>query len=459
MMKKCIPVLILAVVLSLFSGCGGKKETGSSAASRSVPAVDLGGYEFVIASAYTYGEVEELEMGQSDLNDAIIARDKEIEQKFNCKISYDYYDPRTFFDAAYASIMSGEKFADIIASTLFATGRLYSADQLYNLAELPGIKFEDPWWIKEFTEKTTFKNGTFGLNCQMFPWQAHLIGVHYNKRILETMGLDDPAGLIESKQWTWDVFKDMVGKSAKDLDGNGVFDEKDQWACSSAVYDGIVPFFLSSGKNMMEKDQDKNVKYVLDNAEALGTLVKLKNIFSTPGAMYMPNFDYAKAEEQYISGKCAFFISGVVPLKKERDMADPTGIVPAPIGPYADSYISGADHNTPIITVPKTIDNPKATGTVLNALAEASQELEDVWYEDFSAGYRDEKTVKIIKDYVFTSPRMDIAMLVKLMSDNLSACVDLAVGKPIIGDPNTQAIDIIKAFKDGAQQELDQIFG
>ena len=109
--------LCLSLALTCLAGCGGEDTGSGGGASGSyayldtLPDTDLGGYEFVIAEACYYDSSDRpnMEAGSSELADAILARNAAIEEKFNCKITYEYYDPTSFYNEVYPLIMSGEK--------------------------------------------------------------------------------------------------------------------------------------------------------------------------------------------------------------------------------------------------------------------------------------------------------------------------------------------------------------
>ena len=107
-MKKLVCLIMcLALLVGCFAGCGDKGDSGKGSKGDStfdylnkMPDADFDGYEFVIAEACYYGSEDRpnMEAGASDLSDAILARNKAIEEKFNCKITYEYYDPTSFYD-------------------------------------------------------------------------------------------------------------------------------------------------------------------------------------------------------------------------------------------------------------------------------------------------------------------------------------------------------------------------
>lgn len=450
---------LCAVLLAGCAGGGGGTASGGGNNEEVELIQDLDGYEFVVAQGSEYGEAAYPEKGQSDYTDAIIARNERVQKQFNCKIRYEYYDPQTFYDKAHTSIMSGDKFADVMIPCLFAFGQLVFTGDLYDMSAIPQLKMNEDYWDSAFADMATLQGKVYGSNSQMTNWIRESMGVLYNKRLAEEMQLGDLVGMVKDNTWTWDTFKTLVSKSAKDLDNNGQFDENDQWACTSANYDGIVPFFLSSGKKIFRKGEGDRIEYALSDSETLSALVKMKDMFSTPGAMYRPNFDYNKIVKQFVDGKCVFFLNAAF-SSGLRDMQDDFGVLPFPRGDYRDSYINTFGHNAPILCIPTTIPDPEKTGLILDALCKESAAERSIYLnEQGTAQLRDTESLEILETYIIPNTYVDIAIPFKTMTMDLYNATDCAIGNPTIMDPKAQSVDLIEAYKDIAQTDINDIFG
>ena len=461
-------ILSLAVLLGLFAGCG-KKDDGGNKGNKTqtfeyldkMPDKDLGGYEFVIAEACYYGSGDRpnMEAGASDLSDAILARNKAIEEKFNCKISYEYYDPTSFYDEIYPIIMSGEKVADLMDVTLFSYGKLSVGEYLYDMSTLPNVDFSQKHWIDVYDSAAVMPSGArYGASAAFANPYTHGFGLYFNKRLIEEQGLEDPYKLLEEGKWNWETFGEMLSKGMKDVDGDAVFGSSDTYSATGGLDGGITAYYLANGMNMFNIDAAGNVKYAMTDAGVIPTLTTLKSMFSAPGAYYYGGGDASLCTEMFIGGQVTFYMNLTTRGEALRDMNDDFGLVPIPMGPDADKYYSPIDHNTPIVCVPSSIDNPEATGLILEALAATSYGELETWQEETaSLYYRDEESAKVLKEHLLPNLVFDPVFMYSRIAPEFETYTITAIFKPIARDPNADAATIINSGKEVVETMLEDV--
>lgn len=471
--------LALAIVTGLLAGCTGGKTTsgtpdnskgtasgGNNSASESTvetytpPELNLDGYEFKIAEAWSYGEADRpvLEPGVSNLNDAIIERNKKIEETFGCTISYEYYDPFSFFDLVTTSLLAGDKIADAMTPVVFNFGKFVNANQLYDLKDLPGINLDKPWWNQKIRELTTFGDGIYGASAQFSRVEGEAIGLFYNRRILSDMGMEDPQKLVQEGKWDLDAFKSYVAKAPKDLNNDGVFDDNDQWAVTGECTEAMNALFVGGGNHILQQIDGK-VQYVLGESSNIDYLLKMKDVFAPEGSYYNPNWDFGKQLTNFVSGKVFFFVGALLHYPDMRDMADDFGVLPIPAAPGSNTYHSLITHNSPIVCVPTTIDNPEATGAILEAMAAYSQPEFDIWMDDYATlTLRDDESVRIARDIVIPSLTLELAFTGHFISPELTSATTNMVSFPVLIDRTQEPASSIDAVKEQAQAMVDEIY-
>ena len=437
---------------SIVPEVGGK--TGDTAMDQ-LKSYDLKGYEFVIA---TYDVPS---AGKNDYFDAVLTRNARVEKKLNCKIRYEYYDPQTFYKTTSTAIMAGDKVGDVLEFTMYNMGNFINSQLLYDINKLKFIDKKADCWDPIGFENTTIGSGTYGLLGPITFWRNGG-GIFYNRKLIKSMGLEDPQALVKKNQWTWDKFKKMVSKSMKDLDNDGQYTANDQWACSCEEYDGIVSFFGGSGNNIFSVS-NKKYTYNLDSKKSLSALTDMKNIFAIPGGIYNQMGEVSKNRKMFSSGKCVFYLGSGMQCTSGSDFAklgSNLGVVPFPKGNNAKNYVSNVSHNSCMLAVPVTITSPDKTGLILQYLAmeaEASNERE-VYRKYMTNGYQSSANVEIYNKYIYPNVKFDSAMMFKAMNLNVYNATECVIGNPIILDQaNYTAAALIESYKDACVKFMNTI--
>ncbi len=434
------------------------KKTGSGTALIK----DLKGYEFVIAKTQ-YDEVQEIELGVSDYIDAVYMRNNTIEKQYNCEIVYEYYEPQTFFQTAQASIMSGDKFADIIDGELFSFGSLYMNKLLYKLDDVPNLDLNSSVWMPEYKTKATFKDGTFGITSKGINPESAISGVavHYNKTLLDQLmktnkNLKDPVDHIKAGTWTWDTMREMMLAARLDINGDGAYTDTDRFGATAAAYDGIVPFFLSSGIQAIIKDSSGKIVYNLNSTEAANAMLKLSSIFTSQDGALFNSIDYEKQVAMYENGKSLFYIAA--PGEKFENMSHEDAVVPVPLYKKGGKYSAAVGHNAKILSIPKTVKDPATTGLLLQAIAEAAEPEYDVYMDtEISTLFKGTTSIDMINQYIVPGLSIDLMMFSKHNSLDVYNATECAIANPI-WDSAVKASDLVAGYGTAAQKVLDEMF-
>ena len=94
------------------------------------------------------------------LNDAIFARNEQVQQRLNVKFFFteqkgDNSNRAAFLQFAQKSYQAGERAYDSIPTYSRTSGMLAINGLCYNLADLPYLDFEKPWWPQRMLETQT----------------------------------------------------------------------------------------------------------------------------------------------------------------------------------------------------------------------------------------------------------------------------------------------------------------
>ena len=182
-------------------------------------------------------------------------------------------------------------------------------------------------------------------------------------------------------------------------------------------------------------------------------------MFSAPGCYYYGGGDSQLCTQMFMDGQVTFFMNLMSRGDRLRDMKDDYGFLPIPMGPNVDQFYSPIDHNTPIICVPSTgIDNPEATGAILQAMACASYKEKDIWEEEVAGlYYRDDESFANLTEHVLPSMTFDPLFMYSRLAQEFEMYTITAVFKPIARDPAADAATIINEGKEVVQTMIDEL--
>jgi len=298
-------------------------------------AIDLGGYEFIFASHWI-GEFFP-EEGASEDGDKLLERYREIEEKYNCKITPISMGPEELVPNVIAAAMAGDKYADIIDANLGWFQALRSGGYLADLNTVPGIDLNDPRWNPAAFPMTTYDGKVFGMQFKEIQPRAVLF---FNKSLMEREGQPDIYELFRNKEWTWDKFREIMRNITKDTDGDNI---NDIWGITT-IGDGLEKQAIwSNGARVVKNDGGKYVFGLNDPAahEALQFVYEIINVdkfykFQAEGT------DWTQPAYDFMEGNVGFFAMEFwfAPVWGAPEMQDDYGIVPFPMGPQATDYVS-----------------------------------------------------------------------------------------------------------------------
>ena len=289
-MKKMYLILALIISCAVFMSCGGDTEGGAQnpadnqspgenlnnnggadadvepITERILPDVpgdrDFGGHEFVILTngtdynSYWYSKDIYAEEENGDaINDAVYARNRAIEEKYNIRIK-DAPSGSQFNDAR-RSIMSGDNAYDMHTVPLQgAAAQLAQEGLLMDLKQAPYIDLEKPWWDRRAYEQLSIGHKLmFTVSDLLIMDKDSILAYFFNKEMVREYALIDPYQLVRDGKWTADAMWDMARSVTRDLNGDGVMDDLDQYGFISQTHT-IHGNIIGAGQLLITKDEN-----------------------------------------------------------------------------------------------------------------------------------------------------------------------------------------------------------
>ena len=406
-MKRFVMLLTFIVILMFTVSCGGTASdsetfkdtaeytTGETTAEETVryidtlPSTDFGGdtISIIAASFGTNVNIPENEETGDLINDAVLKRNREIEERYNIK--FVYYLAASADETqtkASASVLAGDADYDIIIDSMFGVNApMLQKGLLASYDNIPHVDLDQSWWSKFILTDLSIKGKVY------FPTGEIVAGYFrapysmiFNKRLAENFNIESPYQLVSDYKWTIDKMAELMKDVALDLDGDGKMTNLDQYALGLDDVAGFG-YFIAMGEKMTKFD-DKGLPYLtlgdtktIETVEMLASIVGDKNIV-------IRGENYVKNEEHVVftSGRSLFLANTFNNFYTFRDMTDDFGIIPLPMrneeqGVY---YSYAQPWSGTGVTVPITNQNLEKTGLIIEAMAYLSTEyLTPAMYE------------------------------------------------------------------------------
>ncbi|MCL2815570.1 MAG: hypothetical protein FWD23_13295 [Oscillospiraceae bacterium] len=456
-MKKTIIIFILLTVSAIiFSGCGSAENGGGSgntsenaadttdlpvwetetpASEERIPAglpdADYGGYEFKILSRGPNYNVHwfardiyaESETGEP-INDAVYSRNRAVEESYNIKIANfpEDGDPAA---RALKSVKAGSDDFDIVSHGMAQMASLMVGGALFDLHTFPHIDLSKPWWDQKASEQLTLKGKLYAtVGDYIILDKDATVAVLFSKKLVNDYELDDPYQAVRDGTWTMDKMFGMMKAVAKDLNGDGMMDESDQWGLVSQYGNGM-PFFNGAGEYIAKINSSGLPEIAFYSQRAFEICDKIidlqanKNI-TIHAEDYISKYpnDTVWDEMQLVvfnTNRGLFYCAGLNRVTLLRSMEIDFGILPLPkFDEEQSSYYALLESwCTSSVSIPVTVADTARTGVITEALAAESRYTVLPAYYDItlkSKLVRDDESQEIL-DLIFANRLYDIGQL------------------------------------------------
>ena len=349
-----------------------------------LPAIDGGGKDFNLItrtlSADYCRQIDDIsaEAANGDvINDALFERNSKVMEKYNVNFVIQKAD-----DVAAKvkkSVMAGDAAWDILFEGIAANIQLASQSMLLSLDSLDAVDTSRPYWCQGMMEDLSF-GGQHYLGVSDLTLQAYFASgiVYFNKTLAANFDLENPYELVDSGKWTLDKLISMCKSVSADLDGSGVYDEKDQYGITYNNFAWQIMFY-GSGLKMVEKDTNGKLYFNGTDERIISTLQRLMPISGDPTVcLYSENFKHVGGnyridvcQNAFFEGRALFWLEAMYGVTSLRSMELDFGILPVPKYSEEQKDYSAFIHTVhgSSVAVPLTVKDPALTGSILEELS------------------------------------------------------------------------------------------
>ncbi|MCL2517775.1 MAG: hypothetical protein FWF15_04350 [Oscillospiraceae bacterium] len=284
---------------------------------------------------------------------------------------------------------------------------------LHDLLELPHIDLDKPWWdarVKRdllIGNKMYFTNGDINIQNNECTY-----AILFNKRLINDYKLEIPYELVLNNKWTIDKFLSMAKGVSQDLNGDGKWDENDQYGIL-VWQDSVYGMIVAAGEKIATVIDGK-IELTLYNENTVSTLTKYMDFLKDE--TYSLNIRTLNSGEvnMFANNQALFHTRYISTIKLLRDMETDFGILPYPkLYETQSSYYSNIHgYGDSFVCIPKTAANPEMSAIILEALAaESMYNITPAYYDVTLTGkfFRDDESREML-DIIFSTRGYDVGL-------------------------------------------------
>ncbi|MBE6612718.1 MAG: carbohydrate ABC transporter substrate-binding protein [Ruminococcaceae bacterium] len=370
---------------------------------------------------WAINDLDAAEENGDNVNDAIYRRNRRIEDQYNCIIVENTTSKThsNFRELMYA----GDDSMDIAMLYDDSIAKFYCEGLLQTWDELPYVDLERSWWDQSANDVFQIKGrqcaavGDFTLSMV-----TRGFVLMFNKDLIEQANLDTSLyDLVRQNKWTLDKFGEIAKSCARDLDGNGLMDENDQYATTGSVKLHFGSLITGCGVKYIDVDEGGNPYFAVPgNERTMEILTKIfdmhngSNIFVN--AVNDVHGGSNEAKVIFSSGKTVFNGTSTRGIANFRDCDFDIGILPYPkyTAEQESYHILTSGAGVAAIPVTLTDDRKENVSILLEALSRDSQENLLPTYREvvLKTKYsRDEDSAEML-DIIFDSITYDLGLSV-----------------------------------------------
>ena len=302
-MKKSLALFFVFLILcqGMFLSCASDKTTESNnrisdesdndnsfgdRIAPDIPESNFDGYKFTILvnscseTNVNLNDFHAEEITSVAINDAIYNRRLKVENMLN--VSIEDVETTEAKDGAakeyiITDVKAGTGAYDLASIAGYAAASLSQENYLVDLKTVPYINLEADWWDQTANRDLTILDQLFFTTGEITTSDNDATYcILFNKQIREDNSLENPYELVNGGKWTIDKFIEMASTISKDLDGNGKYDENDQYG--ALIWDDTMMGIINaSGERCVTINDEGLLELTLNTEKTINVIEKFLN--------------------------------------------------------------------------------------------------------------------------------------------------------------------------------------
>ncbi|MCL2518116.1 MAG: hypothetical protein FWF15_06080 [Oscillospiraceae bacterium] len=435
-MKKFTALVLACIMVSfIFTACSENKgsadqtqKTETAAApedeidprlliSDDLPVDDFGGYDFRILSHLPARYYIEEETGDI-INDIVFARNRKIEERFNVNILCDAVPGIVEITTkARTAILANEDVHDLLVPhTITSIPTFITEKLLIDWNEVPRINFDKPWWNEAIIESTRIFGKQFLTASSLNNGMASAFAMLFNKNYIADYNFEDLYKVVTENRWTIDYMDNIIKQVPRDLNGDGIFNEDDQFGLVLNNDNTTLNFMYGFNHESVILGSDGYPIININNELVHNMIQKVYSLIYDDNKSFIGYYDVynEKGTPMFRDGRAFIICGGTTSLIGFRDVEFEFGIIPYPKwNEQQDGYYTHMDASNGALCVPKTATNLTLIGTIVEALsAESYKMIIPVFYDQaLGIKYARDEVTRSMLDIIYAGVMYDFGYI------------------------------------------------
>ena len=406
-MKRRFAVLLSVLMfVCICVSCAAEPETVPEYDMSGDEAVDLNGMVLKMsfgATGYFEGENSTLTFtNNTDLGDLALKRVRDVEQKYNCKLKFEFKDGSG--EIAYNNAVAGSYIYDIISDESYFLVPFMRASAFVDLIGMEHMDvFDESKWGNKFMIMSTMWDGhIFGVLPAALPLRLGISinGLVINEDQISQLNETDPRDYFENDTWNWDTFDYCL----KAYTHNDIITNEKVYALSS----GFGPFSrelaMSNGVDFFYLNDDDTFTLGYFSQPAMDAYYQAFEWFFGETQDCVEQGSWSDMLERMVNSEAVLsLISGPNLLSTTNSLVYRLlnfGLIPSPVGPNAKSqndYRSSYSSAQFTLCIPLTAQDPEISAMIMDKLYEpfdglaTEEEMLDYLQKNYFQNRRDAK--------------------------------------------------------------------
>ena len=355
------------------------------------------------------------------INDAAYERLQKVEEQLKIDIQTSITAPTNGgteqLGKLRETVMAGDDTYDLLLIHNSTQLVNYVSDRLVlNWQDIPTANMEKSYWNQSVLDNMTLAGMTpFASNDFVLP---DVNTIFFNTQMSADLNHEDPYSLVLNNKWTWDKLTEMASTASADLNGDGVYDDQDQYGFvgEAGWQFGSIP--TGCDQYIVATDNNGAPQMNMNTSKMVNIIEKINFLINSGNNSFIWSYSTATDPNSggtppvsFDSGRALFYLVPMSLAKVFRETDVDFGILPLP--KYDEAQKEYITLNwAGFLCVPMTVSDPELVGKVSELLAYYSKSTVIPAFYDVVLGQkisRNQESIQML-DIIFENTVYDLGI-------------------------------------------------